>query len=287
MGKTEAKNFYEAASRYLTTKTKHYALETFGYSFQESLSYEGQTSNRIEKVFSERMKDTVCAKIGPKLRIEAEFNVGCQVKGDCVMPIHEFLDLGNGEAAIISPAYEISVAKMIFSSDKSQSEAAILPILLCGLSAIYSLALQGYAHCDIKLQNLVLDKSRQKCVLIDLGSATQWGELIRSTTAGISFDCTSPSIRYDINSLAIAVARAMLKKSTIFVTKEEMFFYLTPLDSKYPTLIKMLRQMRVDEDIESTDELLSIWKNVYELAKEKYRSVSDFSPPSESVEGKR
>ena len=194
------------------------------------------------------------------------------------MPVYKLLELSNGaKSALICPWYDQTVEDWVLSQPVFVDEIRMVIILLCGLSAICSFASQGYAHCDIKLRNLMFVNRSSKCVLIDFGSATKLDGLMTSSTPGISFQNKSyfvPSIRFDVNSLAILTARLMSKKfEECFVSKGHL---LSPLIEKYPIAIQMLKEMRIDEDIESADELVSVWRNLFALAKNAIPQIAEF-----------
>ena len=191
------------------------------------------------------------------------------------------ITLPEERAAMFTPVYVETVADWLLNLDKFPDEEAIISILLCGISAIYSFASQGLAHCDIKLTNLMFE-TRTKVVLIDFGSATKFEDSISSTTPGMRFEHHSPSIRYDVNSLSISIARVMLKKPEEFASKDHLFATIRPLNSTYPVVFEMLGLMRIDEDINSAKEFLDVWKNVYLRAKNKKEVVSlypYYAPP--------
>jgi serine/threonine protein kinase len=276
--KQKAKEFVKEANLYLKTSTKLAVSKTDGYSFLEVISYMGQKGTIILRAYDG--KQNYCAKIGILDIIKAESEVGKKVVGPCVMPIIKFIPLPEDRAAIITPLYGETVADWLVSLEIFAHEDEIIHILLSGISAIYSFASQGLAHCDIKLNNLMFEKG-SKIILIDFGSTEKFDGIISSTTPGIRFDHYAPSIRYDINSLSIAIAHVMLKKREEFASKEHMFGLVAPLSGKYPVLLEMLGLMRIDEDIQSPAELLDIWKGMYEVAKKNKAFVSEahFAPP--------
>jgi serine/threonine protein kinase len=276
----DAKNFINEAKMFLKTSTKVLVSKNKGYHFDEVVSHMGQGATIIQKVYD--TKGNYCGKIGPIRIIEAEYEVGKKVVGPCVMPVLDFIILPEERAVIVSPLYIRTLANWMLNLEEFAEEDDIVPILLCGISAIYSFACQGLAHCDIKLTNLMLETS-VKVILIDFGSATDFEEVISSTTPGIRFEHCSPSIRYDINSLSIAIARIMLKKNEDFATKEHLFSMISPLASRYPVVLEMLGLMRIDENFGSAAELLVVWKNIYSVAQEKKAFVCDypfFAPPN-------
>ncbi len=186
------------------------------------------------------------------------------------------ITLSDGGATTTTPLNGETVANWMANLKKFPKEEEIISVLLCGISAIYSFASQGLAHCDIKLTNLIFE-SRTKIILIDSGSATKIGGVISTTTPGIGFEHYSPSIRYDVNSLSIAISRIMLRKHEKFASKDHLLATIAPLASTYPVVFEMLDLMRIDEDIDSAMELLDVWKNMYEVAKDNKSFVSSYS----------
>lgn len=276
----DAKEFIQEAKLFLKTSTKLQVAETDSYRFGEVQSWMGSGGTLIQKVYDE--KGQYCAKIGRLFTIQAEFEVGQKVVGPCVMPIIKFIILPHDKATIITPLYAETVASWVLKLESFPKEDSIVPVLLCGISAIYSFASQGLAHCDIKLTNLMFE-SITKIVLIDFGSAKPFGDFISSTTPGIRFEHCSPSIRYDINSLAIAIARIMIKKPEDFISKDHLLSVVAPFASNYPVIYEILGMLRIDEDFNSAAELLQVWRKIYAFAREKKPFVSDFShfaPPS-------
>jgi serine/threonine protein kinase len=276
--KEDAKQFLNEAIFYVKTSTKLEIRGKYKYHFS-NLIFSGSTGcPLIYKVYNSQQY--YCAKIEVKGKIEKEYNMAVEVKGNCVMPVIEMLDMKEGRCALITPLYEQSISELVFGREDYLEEDIIIVTLLCGISAIYSFATKGLCHCDIKLENLMIEKP-QKIVLIDFGSVTKFDDVIISTTPGYRFDFFSPSIRYDINSLSITIARMMLKKNENFPTKEYLLFVMNTLESKYPNVVKMLQMMKIDQDL-NAQELLEIWKEIFNLAKSTLEFASEcpaFSPP--------
>jgi hypothetical protein len=277
--KKDAQQFIKAAQLHIKTQTRLQVLENHGYMFGDELSYLGQPDTLI--VMASNAIGNFCAKVGWPSQMATEFQIAQKVNGPCVMPVYKLLELSNGaKSALICPWYDQTVEDWVLSQPVFVDEIRVVIILLCGLSAICSFASHGYAHCDIKLNNLMFVNRSSKCVLIDFGSATKFDCLMTSSTPGISFQNKSynvPSMRFDVNSLAILMARVMSKKlEECFVSKGHLLSFISPLIEKYPIAIQMLKEMRIDEDIESVDELLNVWKNLYALAKNAIPQIAEF-----------
>jgi serine/threonine protein kinase len=279
---SEAKEFIKDANAVLKTITMLIVHDTYGYDLGEPVSYTCQSGTVVHRITNH--EGYFCAKIGRPAVIRNEFEIGNKIKGPCIMPIHKFLSLSEEKAAIVTPLYQETIGNRLRSLTKYANEDEIISIILCGISAIYSFTIRGFAHCDIKLTNIMF-VSTVKFILIDFGSATKFGETITSTTPGIGFNYSEPSTRYDINSLSVVIARFMLRNDATFYSKDHLFESIKGLSTLYPVVYEMLQLMRIDEDFKSAAELFQVWKNVYQVAKEKKPFVSKypyFDPESDS-----
>ncbi|KAJ3076504.1 hypothetical protein HK102_005408 [Quaeritorhiza haematococci] len=172
-----------------TPSSAIHCMETSKQKVDDILTNAGQSSNTILTAIG--ASGYFCAKVGRKADISKEAAVANAVRGDCVMSVVKVLNVGDGQAVLISLLYGSSLAdfKMVKSRIKDQF---VVVLLLSGLSAIYSFTKAKMAHCDIKLANFVIS-GLWRFILIDFGSATPFGALMTSTTRGISFGMDVPS----------------------------------------------------------------------------------------------
>ena len=214
----------------LIKEVKNYIKTTVisqkGYSFQNVLYSFGNV------VIIEVMGPISCAKVSHVRVIKDEYNIGLTVKGPCVMPIIDFFELeepgrdsDDKRAAIISPKYNQNLSEWLYENEGQylfRKEDEIVALMLCGLSAVYSFASKSLCHYDIKLANIMQEGSL-KFVLIDFGSTVDYHSTSNSTP-GFSFEHSTPSIRYDLNSLAITLAKVYLRDEfCTFFNSNEMF----------------------------------------------------------------
>ena len=184
----------------------------------------------------------------------------------CVMPCIEFIE--DGELGmIIAPLFGCAVRELI-NSDEALSEQQVVMILLCGLSGIYSFASKGMHHCDIKPSNIALAPGRI-FVLIDFGSATDSGAFLRSFTPKMSISRASPSIGFDVACLATTIMQVMFQNCDTYVTKEHLLQQCGLIQSRFPTVCKMLKLLPIDEEIQ-INAFTETCKNLFEIA----RSIS-------------
>ena len=137
----QAKEFVDKAKLILKTTTKLQVGEMYGYRFGEIILHRSQVGTIIQSVYDDESR--YCAKIGRLKTIEAEVKVGKIVVGPCVMPIIKMITLPEERAAMFTPVYVETVADWLLNLDKFPDEEAIISILLCGISAIYSFASQN------------------------------------------------------------------------------------------------------------------------------------------------
>ena len=158
------------------------------------------------------------------------------------MPMLDYFEIRDERAIFISPLYTLSLREYVFDGVMHPNDKTCVSVLLCGLSAIYSFASKSYCHADIKLNNIMMETA-YKFIFIDFDSATKYGTLITSTTAGISMTMQEPSIGYDVsryqylviylftfivimtnttNSLANVIGKIMFKQHIDFITKEQL-----------------------------------------------------------------
>ena len=84
------------------------------------------------------------------------------------MPIIDFIELSDGRGVLISTFYSQTVGEYMLECPAFLDEELIISVLLCGISSIYSFALQGYAHCNIKMNNIMAEGSRIFSLILDL-----------------------------------------------------------------------------------------------------------------------
>lgn len=138
--RTVAKEFIKEAELYLKTSTKLAVSKTNGYYFGDIISHMSQGGTIIQRAFDD--EDNFCAKIGKLDIIKAESEVGKKVVGPCVMPIIKFIPLPEDRAAIITPLYGETMRSWIFRPFETDEEERVISMLMCGISAIYSLLLK-------------------------------------------------------------------------------------------------------------------------------------------------
>jgi serine/threonine protein kinase len=275
-----AKEFIKLAKAHLHTLTIANLRTIYGLHFG-SVLFENPSS------IIQEVSDTAgfyYGKIGSKSKMKNEYDIGNRVKGKCVMPIHRFIELEDDKGIIICPKYNQTLFHWAYLENEDfVEEKELCCVLLCMISAIHSFAQQGLCHGDIKGENIMF-AARLNCVLIDFGSAAEFGGFLGSRTPGMGFDYFEPSIRYDINSLAITIVRIALKDSRkLFAGPKIMMEIMSQVRERYPVVLEMLKLMRINEDIGSTDELFDIWKSLYRLFEEKYpvdAQLDQLIPPS-------
>lgn len=264
--KARAKQLLQDVKLYIATSAKNNIRSNYGYIFYENITNIGKADINIVKVSK---RDCVyCAKIGPWRDIQKEADIGRRVKGPCVMPVIDTfpLDSSMERGALICPLYQMNTADRIkYLSDHNESQNFAICLLLCGLSAIHSFACQSLCHADIKLTNFMTN-GNEKCILIDFGSATPFNSYIQSSTSGMSFAHSAPSIRYDINSLAIATAQVLFKGAHEFSSKKALFESLQMVEKDYPIILEMLKLIKIDTDVGSISEFRLTCQTVYNYA---------------------
>ena len=266
----------QKALHFIKSTEKTRIKKAKGYEFVSVLSYSGQSNVVVLKAISIK-NEAYCAKVGPKKIILDEFNVGEIVKGECIMPVIDFIELNDGRAIMITPLYSIgSVAnycsKLVDVSGFVDEQVAVC-FLLCGLSAIYKFSEKSLCHCDIKLENFVM-LGLTKFVLIDFGSVCKFGDIMKSSTPLYSFAYSDTYTRYDINGLTISVGFLLTRKADQFRNRDHLLKSVENLG--YKIVLEMLNRMMIDEDL-NLDEFGRMWRNVYEYAVETIEVVKDCS----------
>jgi len=272
--KNDAVTFIKEAKLYLRSSTRLEIKRNKGYNFGQVLSHTGQANSLIMNVMDD--KGNYCSKVGPINMIKKENDIGITVSGECVMPILDYFSIPDDRAVLVTPLYSTSLADWLLDKRQPVQDKSCVCILLCGISAIYSFAMHSICHSDIKLSNIMMI-SLSKYVLIDFGSATRFDGYISSTTRGISISRSSPSIGYDVSSLATVVAQVMLDEFGFFMTKEQLLFKINPLSSRFPTACKMMNYLPIDEEIDSIDKLKEVWRNLYRISLEGIPELSECS----------
>ena len=179
------------------------------------------------------------------------------------MPCIDFIE--DGELGmIIAPLYGCTVRELI-NSDEALLEQQLVMILLCGLSGIFSFASKGMHHCDIKPSNIALAPGKI-FVLIDFGSASESGAFLRSFTPKMSISRASPSIGFDVACLATTIMQAMFQNGDTYVTKEHLLQQCELLQSRFPTVCKMLKLLPIDQEVQ-INAFMEICKNLFEMAR--------------------
>ena len=266
-----AKKLVSEVQYVLKTTVKKTIRKTNGYVFESVISNAGQSNVMIFNAYNDT-ETKFCAKISNVDVIKKEYEVSKIVKGPCIMPILDFLEFeepGREEkrAAIMSPLYSMTLDRYSLESDLVPDwEDQLIAIILCGLSAVTSFALQSICHYDIKLNNIMMSHL-YKFVLIDFGSATKY-DTVSDSTPGYSFKYLNPSIRYDLSSLIITIVKfIMAKPSMTFESKEELFKELNNYKSKYPIVYEILEILKpiIDTDITKND-LISICNKIYQFS---------------------
>jgi serine/threonine protein kinase len=200
--KGQATEFINDVKLRLKTSTKAMITNTKSYQFIDTVSYVGQPGISIFKVAN--TCGAFCAKVGPLIQIKKEYDVGSIVVGPCVMPIVDYFDIPEERAFLISPLYQASLRDFVFNGVFYTDDKTCVSVLLCGLSAISSFASKSFCHSDIKMNNIMME-TLIKFVFIDFGSATKFGSIINSTTAGISMTRENPTIGFDVSRFLLSL----------------------------------------------------------------------------------
>ena len=177
----------------------------------------GQTHVEILYAFSGSR--VFCAKVGRKAALEHEMRVSAAVHAASFAPtVVRMAALETVTrryevepcAALMMPLYSMHVASASIALDAgvaSARAAFTLNVALCALSAIKAFALAGFAHGDIKPNNLLIGgDSTGVIVLCDLGTARACGESFTESSAfSLNLERTA-SLRYDVVSLGATLA---------------------------------------------------------------------------------
>ena len=257
--KTMAQNLIRDIRCLIKTTVKTKVKDTHGFTLHNVIFFSGQSNVVIISAYNDKFNG--CAKVSSVGNIKDEFNIGKLVTGPCVMPIIDYFELDEPEridkrAAIVIPLYIRTLADWLrdYPALVFPPEDEIVALILCGLSAVYSFASRFICHHDIKLENIMMSKKRE-FILIDFGAATDYDhpEGGSEFTPGYSFAHSTPSIQYDLNSLAITVARVIMnKRDKDLVDKNHLFQQLIKYQGRYPVAMHMMELLKPCIDVEMT-----------------------------------
>lgn len=206
-----------------------------------------------------------CAKVGPRRVIERERNVYGHLFPDRIPPIAPdesvrmsasncfptvvpvlamiLIPAGSDEgvdrAILLTPLYTLSASLFV---PGQVSKPVLFNFAMCVLSAIRAFNARSYCHCDLKPANIMLASERREFVVIDLGSATPYGQPMGATTAMWAADAPEyPSLEYDLSCLGTMLAYflgAELGEGDVQPTRAGLLSAVSGIE---PTVVQMIR----------------------------------------------
>ena len=158
--------------------------------------------------FAYRNSSIFCAKIGSSATLEREKSIADVLFADgnvypTVMPVVDFIDVGNSRFALITPYYPVSLSQVVGALDDDQ----LTNVALCTVASIRAFSEHGLCHGDIKPSNLMFSNNKDLVVTIDFGSAGKFGTFPTGGSTllyGLDAECMSRT--YDQICLAVSLA---------------------------------------------------------------------------------
>ncbi|KAJ1392688.1 hypothetical protein B484DRAFT_473198, partial [Ochromonadaceae sp. CCMP2298] len=180
------------------------SVQHTGYYFDGLLpNAYGQATNALQ--YAHHHCQVFCAKTGPSAELLRELEVSNLVheQQTCptVMRIVTKLELPNDRLTLICPYYPATVAIL---PPNECSLAMLNNVALCTLASIAAFRNVSKSHNDIKPTNLMLTSTSQLIMLIDFGSAVDFGAGVTSRGTSVFWGrgCPAGTLKYDMACLA-------------------------------------------------------------------------------------
>lgn len=194
--------FYKLKNQ-VKTQTQ-FTEQTGGYIFDGAVpgaSGQGDTAfqyclkgSRVlfAKIGSSRLKDEIdmCARVhaGQSCPTVLKFVDSIQFTSDNATRI-----------ALIAPYFPLPLSTFLSEKTAAMTADIFYNIAVCGLASLKAFHNKNLCHGDIKLTNFMLSGVDDIITLIDFGSTTPFGEVIRATTPYMSLDYpATASAVYDL-----------------------------------------------------------------------------------------